>query len=210
MRLILVRHGDSLHGQSGIIAGVAHCPGLTKRGWRQAQLLAARLRTTGEIPGGSALLSSPVLRAQQTASVLVDTLGVTAAAPDPDLCEVRVGAAEGLTWDAYRAMYGSFDLVAEPQRPFAPGGECWNDFLARVQQTLDRLAARFDQQTVVAATHAGFIVATVLVAFAIPRPGTGAWLDPTHTSITEWQAAAGAWRLVRYNDTAHLQLPEAR
>lgn len=40
--------------------------------------------------------------------------------------------------------------------------------------------------------------------FNIPRPGTRAWLNPTHTSLTEWTWSKGMWQLVRYNDVAHL------
>jgi broad specificity phosphatase PhoE len=73
-----------------------------------------------------------------------------------------------------------------------------------VRATLDALAARHAGETVVAVTHAGFIVATLVVAFAIPRPGTGAWLDPAHTGLTEWRVREGRWELARYNDTAPL------
>lgn len=58
-------------------------------------------------------------------------------------------------------------------------------------------------QTVVAATHAGFIVASFLTRFAIPRPGTGTRIDPDFARLTEWRVQQGSWRLVRYNDTAH-------
>jgi hypothetical protein len=63
---------------------------------------------------------------------------------------------------------------------------------------------RFAGQTVVAVSHAGFVVASLLVAFDIPRPGTGARLEPAHTSLTEWRVADAIWTLVRYNDASHL------
>jgi probable phosphoglycerate mutase len=42
--------------------------------------------------------------------------------------------------------------------------------------------------------------------FAIPRPGTGARIDPDFAWMTEWEYlnADRVWRLVSYNDTAHL------
>jgi len=206
MRLFLIRHGESQHSQRGIIAGYASCPGLTARGFQQAQLLADRLRATGEVADCVALLSSTVLRARQTAEVLGHELGLGLVEQDCDLCELHPGAADSLTWEAYRAMYGGFDLVAEPDRPFADGAESWLEFLGRVQTTLDRLAARFEGQTVIAVTHAGFIVAAFLVLFAIPRSGTGARIDPAYASITEWEFSERVWRLVRYNDTGHARL----
>jgi probable phosphoglycerate mutase len=89
-------------------------------------------------------------------------------------------------------------------RPFAPGGENWLQFIERVHATLHRLAETYAEQTVLVATHAGFIVASFLVLFRVPRSGVEAWLDPLHTSLTEWQVAGGVWTLRRYNDTAHL------
>jgi hypothetical protein len=63
---------------------------------------------------------------------------------------------------------------------------------------------RFAGQTVVAVSHAGFVVASILVAFDIPRQGTGARLEPALTSLTEWRVADATWTLVRYNDASHL------
>jgi len=203
MRLILIRHGASAHTLRGIIAGGSSCPGLTDDGFKQAHLLARRLRTMPEASVCHTVLSSPVLRAQQTAEVLARTLEILPITQDNDLTEVHPGAAEGLSWDAYRSEYGAFDLVAEPTRPFAPRGESWLQFIGRVRAALQRLAETYSGQTVLAVTHAGFIVASILVVFDIPRPGRG-WLEPLHTSLTEWNVTPERWTLVRYNDTSHL------
>jgi probable phosphoglycerate mutase len=192
----MIRHGESEHSLRGMIAGYASCPGLTAHGFQQAQLLADRLRATGEARDCAMLLSSTVLRARQTADALGRELGLGPAEQDCDLCELHPGAADGLSWDAYREKYGTFDLIAEPGRPFAPGAESWGEFLGRVRATLERLATRFEGQTVIAVTHAGFIVAAFLSLFAIPRPGTGARIDPAYASITEWvfSQVYGGWR----------------
>src|SRR5262249_44377751 len=160
-----------------------------------ARRLAERLRATGEVSDCVALLSSTVLRARQTAEVLGRELGFGGVEQDCDLCELHPGAADGLSWEAYREKYGTFDLIEEPNRPFAAGAESWLDFLGRVRVTLDRMATRFDGQTVIAVTHAGFIVASLLVLFEIPRPSTGAQVDPMYTAITEWEFSHTAWRL---------------
>ena len=204
MRLVLIRHGESDHASRGLIADVAGCRGLTERGAMQARALAGRLRTTGELAECRTLLSSPVLRARQTAEILAPALPSSAIEEDDSLCEVRPGTADGLSWEAYRATYGPFDLLTSPRRPFAPGGESWVEFTARVRTTHQRIADRFAGQTVVAVTHAGFVVASLLVLFDIPRPGTGASLEPSYTSLTEWRLSGTTWTLVRYNDTAHL------
>ena len=58
----------------------------------------------------------------------------------------------------------------------------------------------------VAVTHSGFIVVSVLLLFDIPRPDTRSQLDPDHTSLTEWRADGEAWRLATYNDASHLRV----
>jgi len=204
VRLILIRHGESDHVIRNVIAGQVSCRGLSERGFKQAELLAQRFTATHEVSDCQVLLCSPVLRARQAAEVLARTLPVGLIEQDCDLCELHPGEADGLSWETCRATYGAFDLLTFPTRAFAPGAESWQEFVEQVRATLERLARRFAGQTVVAVTHAGFIVASMLVLFDIPRPGTGARLDPGSTSLTEWRVAQARWRLVRFNDTSHV------
>src|SRR5260370_33546279 len=204
MRLILIRHGESEHAIRRVISGQVSCRGLTKGGFHQVGVLANRFRTTGEVSDCHALLSSPVLRAQQSAEVLASMALLGPIEQESDLCELLPGAADGLSWQAYRSSYTAFNLLTSPTRPFAPRGESWQDFMTRVRTTLEYLAARFAGQTVIAVTHAGCIVASLLVVFDIPRPGTGARVDPDYTSLTKWSATKTTWQLVRFNDTSHL------
>jgi probable phosphoglycerate mutase len=204
MRLILVRHGESLHSQRRLIAGERGCLGLTEQGRAQAHALAERLRRAGASGDGVALLSSPVPRARETAAILAETLALPAPDIAPGLAELLPGDADGLVWHEYVERHGAFDLQAEPERPFAPNGESWNAFTARVQAEHRRLAREYAGRTVLAVTHGGFVVMSLLAMFGIPRPGTGARIDPAFTSLTEWSVNDGVWRLERYNDVAHL------
>lgn len=204
MRLVLIRHGASEHSSRGIIADVAGCTGLTEHGRTQASALVDRLRATGELSDCDILLSSPAPRARQTAELLANALPVGAIKVDDDLREVRPGDAEGLSWEEYRATYGAFELHASPNRPFAPGGETWAEFIARVQTAHQRLAERFAGRTVVAVSHAGFVVASLFLLFDIPWSGRAAYLEPTHTALTEWRVSGTTWTLMRYNDASHL------
>jgi broad specificity phosphatase PhoE len=204
MRLILIRHAESEHAVNNIVGGPLGCRGLTPRGRQQARRLAERLRRTGELADCAALLTSPFPRARETAEILLPALPSTAVSEEPNLCELLPGQADGLTWDAYRAHYGVFDLVAAPKRPFAPGGECWLEFQGRVRRTIAALAEQFAGRTVAAVTHAGFIVVSLLALFDIPRPGTGARLHVDYTSLTTWSMISSIWTLAHYNDAWHL------
>lgn len=206
VRLILIRHGDSHHSRRGVIGGPIGCTGLTERGTQQARALGTRLRAAGDLGDGVALLSSPWPRARETADLLASSLTGTAVEAHPGLRELDPGEADGLSWADYRARYGAFDLQASPDRPFSPGGESWSACAARVETTLEEIAARFAGRTVLAVTHAGFIVNAFLSLFGVPIHGAGrrAWLEPVHTALTEWRVAGTSWHLVRYNDAAHI------
>ncbi len=207
MKLILLRHAESHHSHQHRIADIHGCHGLTPHGIVQAHELAARLHRTNEFHACTTLLCSPVPRAQQTVDVIRAVTPLPPVQLDPDLRELLPGVADGLTWDDYRTRYGSFDFIREPDRPFAPDGESWTRFIVRIDATLNRFATQYPQQTVVAVTHAGFIVGALLTLFAIPRPGTGTRFEPKYTSLTVWQQGDGHWQLERYNDAWHLEHP---
>jgi broad specificity phosphatase PhoE len=207
MRLILMRHGESKHGVEHFIAGKAGCTGLTAQGVRQAEQLAQRLKN--ESVACDLLLSTSVKRAHETAAIVGDQLNRQIQIND-DLCELLPGDADGLTWAQHQQQYGEFDLQAHPDTPFAPNGESWNQFVDRVQTTLNTLAQTYSDQNVLAVTHAGFIVVSFLLLFEAPfsrqRAGSRnrAEIHPRYASITEWHVSNDTWQLIRFNDTHHL------
>ncbi len=205
MRLILVRHGDAHAGLHGIIAGRRGCRGLTDLGREQA----ARLRD--HLADGhrhvDVLMASELPRAIETAQIVAPGLGIEHVPQDCELCEVHTGEADGLHWSDYPGTYGRFDMVAEPDREFAPGGDSWNSFNERVRRMMDRLAHEHPGRTVMAATHAGVIAASLRVRFDLPSSAPGVRLLPTNTALTEWEhdRSTDQWTLRAYNDASHLE-----
>lgn len=199
MRLILIRHGESLHSQRGLVAGPLGCPGLTDTGIEQATTLGRRMAADGARV--DVLLSSTTLRARQTAELLSSSVGSPVQA-DCDLCEPHPGEGDGLPATEFARRYGSFDPPAEPDRALSPGGESWNGFLARIRRTIDELPHRYAGQNVVAVTHAGFIVWTFFMLLGVPRPGTGTRIEPGYASRTEWDydRLGGTWTLRSFNE----------
>jgi broad specificity phosphatase PhoE len=132
--------------------------------------------------------------------------GIESFAQECDLCEVHTGEADGLEWAEYGTRYGGFDMEAEPDRVFAPGGESWNSFHERVEAHARTARRDHAGQTVVAVCHAGVIMASVRVLLGVPHPGTGARLQPTNTGLTEWEhdPALDRWTLHAFNDAGHL------
>ncbi|QXC59102.1 histidine phosphatase family protein [Aquihabitans sp. G128] len=205
MHLVLVRHGDAHAGFHGPIAGPKGCQGLTPLGRRQAEALREHLATTGRVQA-DVLIASVLPRAIETAEIIAPGLGLELSERDCDLCEVHTGEADGVDWSLYNERFGSFDMEAEPDRPFAPGGDSWNGFHDRVSRTFERLAREHAGQTVVVACHAGVIMASMRLLLGIGDPATSAHLRPTNTGLTEWEhdPVAGRWLLRSYNEADHL------
>ncbi|QMU69769.1 histidine phosphatase family protein [Streptacidiphilus sp. P02-A3a] len=204
-RVLLVRHGQARANVERIIAGPRGCTGLTDTGRTEAGLLGRRLAASGPRP--DALICSPLPRARETAQIVGEHLGTTPDRVDGDLVELDPGQADGLSDDAYAKRYGHFDMLLEPDRPFAPGGESWSAFRTRAETTMEQLSREFQGRTVLCVCHAGFIVGAMVTLLDIPRPGNTTDLSPQSTSITEFGHDGGRWNLVRYNDHAHLESP---
>lgn len=205
-RIILVRHGDAHAGFHGVIGGAQGCAGLTDLGRRQAAALRDHLSATGRIQA-DVLLASTIPRAIETAEIVASGLGIETFGRDCDLCEVHTGEADGLEWAEWGLRYGSFDMEAEPDRLFAPEGDSWNSFNARVLHVLERLGEEHEGRTVVAVCHAGVISASVRMLLGTHQQASGARLHPSNTGLTEWEwePDPGRWTLHTFNEATHLQ-----
>jgi broad specificity phosphatase PhoE len=176
---------------------------LTAAGLAEARTLAARL-TVELDPTSVVVLASRSARAIETAEVVAAALGRPVSERTCDLCEVHPGAVEGLTPDEMERRYG-------PSYQFVPGGDRWPDWLPRALASLERIAAVYRGRSIVALTHSGVVRAS-FVAFGGMPPGLASRVRSANTGITEWStlpdegtAGAGAWRLDRHNDVAHLR-----
>lgn len=144
--------------------------GLTPRGRTQAGGMARALARHNPI---DRFLCSPLLRARQTAKILAGSLSAPEMQVIEALCEI--GESD---------HYGTETLEA---------------FFERVRGLMTDLSGGSNNQTVLAVTHAGFIMASVRSLFDIPTPGTGARLDPFYASLTEWGFERGVWTLYTYS-----------
>lgn len=209
MHLILVRHGEAYAGFNGVIAGRRGCSGLTDHGRLQATELRDHLATGDRLPA-DVLVSSVLPRAVETAQIIAPGLGLELEGQYCDMCEVHTGEADGMEWSEYSSRYGGFDMEAEPDRVFAPGGDSWNSFHVRVQEMLDRMAREYRDQRVVAVCHAGVIMASLRILLGVAT-ASDTQMRPTNTGLTEWSYDPDRqrWTLHTFNDAAHLLSLEA-
>jgi probable phosphoglycerate mutase len=205
-RLVLVRHGEADCNVAGRFGGPLGCTGLSDLGRAQAARLRDRLQRTGELADASVLYASTLPRAIETAEVMNEALGLELQT-DERLCELHPGEADNMTFVEYESTFfpeGSGRWRDDPSVPTAPGGESWTGFLDRVDDALHDLTQRHEGATIVIACHGGVVDAS-MQRFLEMAPGyrAGRFLT-TNSSMTEWTRNRNRWRLVRYNDAAHL------
>lgn len=199
-RLILVRHGVTTWNREGRFQGRLEAP-LADEGRLEARLLGERLATD---PDPMLVVTSPLGRARDTAEAIASAIGAPAIRDDERLVEIGQGAWEGRTHDELART--------EPERYAAwattdqepPGAERIPDALLRVAEALVEVAAT-DAPAACLVSHGGILrlVARHLLALDAPR----AWaMDVDNASLSELRRhdAQAPWRLIRWNDTAHL------
>ena len=203
-RLVLIRHGESVAQVEGYASGHDTCRGLSELGRRQVSALRDRLSRTGEIRA-DVILTSHMQRAIETAAMLAPAIGGLDAVRDCDLCEMHPGDAEGLPWDEVKQRWPGWG----PGMAIADGGEAWEAFEARVGRALRRYAEAHHGKTIVAAVHGGVIGHSWRALLGIDEVPAA---EIRNASITEWEHSAPpyddgepSWRLVRFNDFAHLE-----
>ena len=209
-RLVLIRHGESQVFVDGLVGGLATCNGLSDLGRRQAAALRDRLASTHELDPVDALIASTLPRARETAQIISPALGDLPVIEDEEVCEIHPGEADGLAYDDYIAKYGWRDMEADPHLELSPGGESIASFHRRVGAALTRIAAAHLDQTVVIACHGGVVDVGLRTLLGLGMVGAFD-LYTQNTSLTEFvlvppteRRPERRWRLVRYNDAAHL------
>lgn len=204
-RLVLIRHGESDAQVNGYLSGHDACKGLSEHGRGQAFALRDRLATTGELGAVDAAYTSVLRRAIETSEILGPVLGAATPEQECAWCEIHAGEAEGLTWDEFRERYPVVGDAADPYRSRAPGAESWAEFYVRAGTRLRRIAQDHPGERVVVVAHGGIIGASFVALGDIPiRNATVLTHEAVNTSLTEWRFTGKHWRLVRYNDAAHL------
>jgi probable phosphoglycerate mutase len=203
-RLVLIRHGESVSTVERRIGGVRTCGGLSPLGRKQAEALAARLARTGEIQA-DLLVSSTIRRAVETAEIIAPALGELPIEQIPELGEHEPGPdCDGMTFDAFIERFGQPDWSGDPYLVGFPGGETLAAFKHRAATALHLLAARHEGATIVVTCHAGVVDAGLRSFLNVSMAGVFE-LSTSNTSLTELSHNPPRWRLLRYNDAAHLE-----
>ena len=228
-RLLLVRHGESA---GNVARDAAHAAGrewidiaerdadvpLSDRGRDQARALGAWLAERSRDEQPDIVLSSPYLRARETADLIHGAGGVADTAPalivDERLREREFGILDRLTTAGiaahfpdqarFRSLLGKFY-----HRP--PGGESWCDVILRLRSALDTLSLHNPDRCVLVVTHE---VVVLCMRYLIEELDESRILaidakgDVANCAVTEYEYRqdAGSGKaglaLQRYNETS--------
>jgi len=177
---------------------------LSAFGRRQAERLHERWLNQPEfVP--DFVYSSAYPRARETAEIVLPAFNGRDILVDPDLGEHDPGPdCDGLTYVEFEQKFGNPDWENDPYGITFPGGETIAQFQLRIGTAVRRLIDDHEDATVVVFCHGG-VIDTVLRQ-ALRTFGTGSFeIHTKNTSITEVELVrTGRWRLIRYNDVAHL------
>jgi broad specificity phosphatase PhoE len=207
MRLLLIRHGESIANAEGRLQGHLDVL-LSDRGRRQADCLGEKLAPLGV----EALYSSPLRRAAETAEIIGARLGLPVQEREP-LMERNVGVLEGLTRDEIIAKFPRYMPARTELRQIEiEGFEQDEAFASRVRDILGSIIEAHAGQTVAVVTHGGIIFSFCRQSLQMPtvRPGPFA-ID--NASITSFDIRDGDGvapgrprvQLITLNDTCHLR-----
>ncbi|HEX6108578.1 MAG TPA: alpha-ribazole phosphatase [Ktedonobacteraceae bacterium] len=200
MRLILVRHGETMYNAQRRYTGQSDVP-LNALGERQAAALGEYLATEHL----DVIVTSDLERTRVTAEAIARYHGL-AIQEDIDLRELAFGEWEGYTYDEVLARDAK--LVAQwrsdPTTYAPPGGETVAQLRDRCAHALRNWQTQYPEASVLWVTHGGLI--GVLLCHVLGIDLKRRWqFRHDNASISEMYLSGDRVMIVRLNETAHLR-----
>jgi broad specificity phosphatase PhoE len=207
VRLILIRHGESVGNAEGRLQGQADYD-LTERGREQARLAGRRLAAEGV----RALYASPLRRAFATGEAIGRETGLAPIAL-PGVREYDFGELAGATYAELRQRFAAAGAASQPAQRVYPGEEGREAFLSRVTQSLWDVIERHAGETTAVVAHGGpialFCQSVLGLPYRRPMPFAIDNCSFCVIDVVEGGPADGPGRpravLTALNDACHLQ-----
>lgn len=204
-RVVLVRHGHVEGIDPPRFRGRMEL-NLTAEGVRQADLTARRVAGHWR---PVAIYSSPMQRCLQTAAPLAKETGLQVT-PIETLHDLHYGAWQWKTFDEARALDPALfqQWFAAPHLVRFPDGDSLQDLVLRTADAVRMVVARHPDETVVLVGHDS--VNRALLLQLLDQPLSSYWrLPQSPCAINEFLVDAAGARVIRVNETAHLEAGEA-
>jgi 2,3-bisphosphoglycerate-dependent phosphoglycerate mutase len=201
-----LRHGESVGNLEKRHQGHADFP-LTEKGRAQACLLAERWKAEGRTFDRA--VSSPLLRARETAEIICGYLGMPLEL-DPDLKEIDNGMLAGRNDQEAAGLLLKPELMTTYSHFGKTGESRWQVYL-RAGRMIQKLVDASPGRTLVVA-HGGILNMTMYAILGIPLQanfsGSRFLFENTTFATFTFEPARHIWRLHHFDDRAHLQAGE--
>ncbi|GAA4345766.1 bifunctional histidine phosphatase family protein/GNAT family N-acetyltransferase [Angustibacter luteus] len=194
--VLVLRHGQSAGNVSRRLSSAAPGGELTEHGRQQAADAAATLvdRNIARV------YASPLVRAQQTAQIVAETVGAGPVQLLDDVREFSLGECEGSDTDEdWARVDGLFDSWLNGHLEHAlPGGESGLDVLARIRSGLEAVADQHRGETVVVVSHGGVMSMALPLIAGDVRDDRARGSGVPNCGLVEMQGDADGWSLVAW------------
>lgn len=194
-RLILVRHAETKKNALGKLHMPGDHEGLSKKGRKQAKVLAKRLLDFKP----QVVFTSNEKRAINTAEIIAKMLKVPYKV-EPGLEERNWGDFTDRPWKDIVSVLDRMSLV-ERYLFVPPGGESWKAFEKRLIVNVEKLVS--EKETIVIVTHGGAIRALMPYLLGVPREESFSF-DLANASISMFDYNGKVFKKIIVNDISHL------
>jgi len=200
--ITFVRHGESTGNAENRLQGLSDFP-LSEIGRAQAQALAERWRSEGL--SFDTAITSPLIRASETARILVSALNIPTLEFDPLWVERDMGKRSGMTMAEIQAQFQDPEFI-NPYDSFDESGESdWALYLRgghALHKILQRPPARY-----LVVTHGAILNMTLYAILGIaPQPnfqGPRFGLENTAFAAFRYYPGKHRWRVEVIGDRTH-------
>ncbi len=204
MNIILLRHGETIWNKEHRLQGCRDIP-LADEGREQIRrtgshlnqiIQAGQTQPVHTIPKIDLILTSPLLRAKESAEIIARELksAPEAILPAPLFIERNFGIAEGLTYREALALYPDSNY---------PGMETVDEVCQRAKTAICHCAEKYPGKTVLAVAHGAIIKAALTAA----SNGRIAYFDETiwisNGSYCLLEQEDVRWKITVYNADDH-------
>ncbi len=179
MRIFFVRHAETDENIKKISMGQSLDSALSRRGLRQAQKLAERLKDEYFDYG----YTSDLKRATETASEILKFHPESQIITTPKLRERNLGIYEGQPNDKWKEIMKKSETSFRSFKP--EGGESYEEVQARIRKFFHQLVKKHKTDTLLLVSHTATLTTLFLYLLAYPLEADGYnFLKPTNTSLT--------------------------
>ena len=163
--IYFVRHGETpLTPDRKFSGSGGGDPALTEEGLKQAEQVAAEIAKIKP----DILISSPMLRAKQTAAAIANSTNLEII-EDENWTEMSFGYWDGLSFDEVREQYPEELQGWLNSAAYRPGGgESYEETMVRIEEALEKTAAQFSGKKICIVSHNGVIKVAALLAMGAP------------------------------------------